>query len=65
MTWKFRFCDVSSCALCRYSVAFLFRIFSVILEVYFSLKTEFLRTFANMVAMEAVERRYGVGEIFQ
>lgn len=46
-------------------MVFLFQIFSVILEVYFSLKTEFLRTFANMVAMEAVERRYGVGEIFQ
>lgn len=44
---------------------FSFQIFSVILGGYFSLKTEFLRIFANMVAMEAVERSCGVGETFQ
>jgi len=36
----------------------------MILGVYFSPKTEFLRTFANMVAMEAPER-CGVGETCQ
>lgn len=64
MTWKLRFCDGSSGALSRNSVVFLLQTFSVLLGVHFSLKTEFLRTFATMVAMEAMERRYAVGETF-
>lgn len=58
-----------SCALCRNPLVFLLQIFNVILGVYFPLETEFLRIFAkilkNTVAMEAVERRYGVGETFK
>lgn len=69
MTWRFRFCDVSLFALCKNSLVFVFQILNVILGVYFPLETEFLRIFAkilkNMVAMEAVERRYGVGQTFQ
>lgn len=37
----------------------------MILGASFSLKTEFLRTFANVVAMEAVERSNGVGKMFR
>lgn len=58
-----------SCALCKNPLVFLFQIFNVILGVYFTLETEFLRVFAkilkNMVAREAVERRYGVGKTFK
>lgn len=58
-----------SCTLCKNSLFFLLQISNVILGVYFSLEIEFLRIFANIlknvVAMEAVERRYGVGETFK